>query len=286
MGHCLFFLLTFLLVLSPPSASAEVVRFGVMPAADPASLERALVGLVSYLEEATGDEILLSVARDYRELADRLREGSLDLAWLNTASYVRLTDEMPQVGYLVTYMERDRTTGEVTDHYRALLVTLKRSGIASLEEARGKILAFTDPLSTSGCVYPRLMLCRLGIDERSHFRKVFFLRRHDRVIEALLSGAVDVGAVSEGILVKARRERGDLFAVLAASDPIPLSALVAASHVPQQRRELYRRVLTAIPADHPFLEEMWRHLSWPAAGFSVRDDAFYDSAREALAHVF
>lgn len=269
-----------LLYLSP--AWAETVRFGVFPFDDPADVEAALSPLADYLARSTGDEIEIVVARDYQELADRLREGSLDLAWLSTLNYLRLTDEVAHVGHLVACVAKDSLSGDAADCYRSLLIATRASAITTLEGARGKRLAFTDPASTSGCLYARLLLRREGIDERSHFRKVFYLGRHDRVIEALLAGAVDVGAVAATAYRQARLERGDLFVILAASEPIPLPPIVVAPHFPEQRRALYREVLTDLSPDDPALAGLQQSLHWPVVGFESRDDAFYDSAREAL----
>jgi phosphonate transport system substrate-binding protein len=46
--------------------------------------------------------------------------------------------------------------------YRSLIFTNKESGIARLEDLRGKIIAFEDPGSTSGYFLPKLFLLRKG----------------------------------------------------------------------------------------------------------------------------
>jgi phosphonate transport system substrate-binding protein len=46
--------------------------------------------------------------------------------------------------------------------YRSLIFTNKESGIARLEDLRGKIIAFEDPGSTSGYFLPKLLLLKKG----------------------------------------------------------------------------------------------------------------------------
>lgn len=46
--------------------------------------------------------------------------------------------------------------------YRSLIFTSKESGIARLEDLRGKIIAFEDPGSTSGYFLPKLFLLKKG----------------------------------------------------------------------------------------------------------------------------
>ena len=69
------------------------------------------------------------VTRDYAELAHRLDEGTLDLAWVGALTYVRVVADVPGTRYLVTYVNRAVSTGTVAPYYRSLIVTAKDSGI-------------------------------------------------------------------------------------------------------------------------------------------------------------
>ena len=144
-----------------------------------------------------------------------------------------------------------------------------------LGREHGRRFAFTDLDSTSGYAYPKMLLRKKGIVPSEYFGKVFFLKRHDRVIEALVNGSVDIGAVSDGTYYSAvgRIER---------SEPIPLDAIVAPPNLSDEKIAWCRRVLTEMPPDHPFNHSMKEVLGWDAAGFAERDDAFYDTMREAL----
>ncbi|ORC36307.1 hypothetical protein B4O97_06880 [Marispirochaeta aestuarii] len=261
---------------------AETVKIGVFPSNEPAKLYQVMEYFGDYLSEKTGDDISVIVSHDYTELGLRFREGSIDIAWLNTLTYVRLKSVIPGIRYLATYMERNERTGEIIPYYRSNIVSLKSSGFSSLEDIRDRLFAFTDPSSTSGYAYPNMMLKQRGIDPESYFRKVFYLRQHDRVVEALRHGSIAAGAISDGTLSAAIRRYGDIFTVLAESDPIPLDAIVSTEVFPSVKIKAYRDALLSMPGDHQFLRAMKETLGWNAAGFAVLDNAFYDSVREAL----
>lgn len=264
------------------AASAVPVKFGIFPSNDPAKLDRVMAELSAYLGEKTGDEVLAVVTRDYGELVDRLRDNSVGIAWINTLNYVKVSRDLPTIRYVATYMEKNEDTGAVLPYYQSYILAMKARGFGGLADTRGALFAFTDPGSTSGYAYPNRLLRSEGIDPPTFFRKVFFLKKHDRVIDALRNGAVDVGAVSDGTYFTAVRQHGDVFAILAKSAPIPLDAIVATERFPAERVAAYRDALVAMPADHAFCKAMKEILGWSAAGFEARDDAFYDSAREAL----
>lgn len=264
------------------AAPAATIKFAVFPSNDPRKLQAVMDVLADYLGEKTGDTVLALVTRDYAELAERLREGSVDIAWINALNYVRIKAEIPSVQYIATFLETNAATGQATPYYQSFIVALKRSGLHSLADLRDKRFAFTDVDSTSGYAYPHMLLRRAGIDPERYFRKVFFLKKHDRVIKALMAGAIDAGAVSDDTYFTAVRHHGDRFAILAKSAPIPLVAITAAAHLSPDTVARYRKALTDMPREHPFCQKMWEVLGWSAAGFQTRNDAFYDSVREAL----
>ncbi|WP_243545238.1 phosphate/phosphite/phosphonate ABC transporter substrate-binding protein [Pseudodesulfovibrio tunisiensis] len=277
----LFAILLLVLSVSAPAA-AGTVKFGMFPSNDPVKLQKVMDMLAQYLEKNTGDRVEAVITRDYHELADRLENRTLDMAWTNTLNYVRLKKAVPTIQYITTYRERNEDSGTIQPFYQSYLVTLESSDIHDLIQARGKRFAFTDLDSTSGYAYPNMMLRKQGIDPSTYFGKVFFLKKHDRVVEALLAGAIDLGAMSDGTYFTATRKHGEKFRILDKSDPIPLDAIIANEEVSSKKVLAYRRALESMPPDHAFCKAMKSILGWSAAGFQARDDAFYDSVRESL----
>ena len=109
----------------------------------------------------------------------------------------------------------------------------KESGIKTLEELRGKTMAFVDPASSSGYIYPMVLLIQRGLvknrDPKTFFREVTFAGSHDASMQALLNGHVDAIASfdmarEQYLKDPAQRER---VVFVAETAPIPEAGIAA-----------------------------------------------------------
>lgn len=264
------------------SVMARDLKLAVYPSNDPRKLIIPMRIMADYLSEKTGERFVAVVTRDYEELSERLKNRTVDIAWINPINYLKIKAENPDIKYVATYMEKNETTGKIIPYYQSYIITLKSSGIANLSDAKNKRFAFTDPGSTSGYAFPLLIMSKKKIKPADYFKKVFFLKKHDRVINALVRGSIDLGAVSDGTYFTAIRNHGDLFRVIVKSPPIPLDAIVATDNFSDARIEEFGEYLASMPENHLFNRSMLENLGWHAAGFSIKNDQFYDSMREAL----
>ncbi len=276
------FMVFFSMLIFCASSYADNLKLAVYPSNAPEKLIIPMKIMAEYLSSKSNDDITAVVTRDYEELSQRLKNKSVQIAWINPINYIKMRAENPLLKYIATYMEKNEETGKIIPYYQSFIITLKTSGINSVNEAEGLRFAFTDPGSTSGYAFPNMMLHRQGIIPESFFLKVFFLKKHDRVIEALIHGSIDVGAVSDGTYYSAQRKYGNVFSILEKSDPIPLDPIVACEDVSDEKILLYREILISMGEDHEFNKSMRENLGWNAAGFAVKNDQFYNSMREAL----
>ncbi len=271
----------FLLFLG--SLVAREYTFAVYPSNTPTKVAQALTPLMEYLHHQTGATFRLVITKDYEEIATRIRENSVDFAWLNTKNYVTLQEQIPSLAYLVTYQEYSKN-GDVTPYYQAFIIALKEAGISSFQEAKGRHFAFTDKASTSGYAYPMLLFNEQGIDPHVFFSKVFFLKKHDNIPPALINHSIDLGAVSDGTYYTAKEHYGDIFSIVATSKPIPLDAIVATNNVPSSLQKRVQHALESIKKDTPAMLALHEHLGWASAGFARQKEDFYASFKHALEH--
>jgi phosphonate transport system substrate-binding protein len=164
--------------------------------------------------------VRVTVASDYAAVVEALRNKSADLAFLHPAGYVLANREAKAM-----IVAQDRWHGNTS--YRARIFVRKDSGLKTLEELRGKTIAFVDPTSTSGYVWPMVMLIKRGLvqnkDPKTFFREVTFAGAHDAALQALLNRHVDAIASFDQMREQylkdpAERER---IAWVAETDPIP-----------------------------------------------------------------
>ncbi|AHJ13431.1 phosphate/phosphite/phosphonate ABC transporter substrate-binding protein [Sulfurospirillum multivorans] len=273
-----FFLFSFLLFTT---LSAKEYTFATYPSNTPAKIIQALTPLMEYLSAQSGDTFKLIVTKDYEELTRRIEEKSVDFAWVNTKNFVLLKEKIPSLRYLVTYLEHSKS-GKITPYYQSFIVARKDANITSLEGAQGKHFAFTDKESTSGYAYPMMIFEEHHINPYTFFQKVFFLKKHDKVVEALMSHSIEVGAISDGTYYTALEKYGDRLTILATSEPIPLDAIVASANVSLKESQRIAHILENIPLDAPSNKAFEEHLGWASAGFVKKDEHFYETFKRTL----
>jgi len=271
----------FIALLFCTSLHAKEYIFATYPSNNPEKIMRAFTPLMEYLSANTNDTFKLVVTKDYDELFLRIEEKSVDFAWVNTKSFVLLKEKTPSVRYLATYLEHSKN-GQITPYYQSFIVTLKSLHVNALEEAKGRHFAFTDKDSTSGYAYPMLMLEERHINPYVFFQKVFFLKKHDKIVEALINRSIDVGAMSDGTFYNAVAKYGDQFTILAASEPIPLDAIVASQNVSKEESERIAELLERIPQDAATNKAFEEFLGWESAGFVRKDERFYEPFKRIL----
>lgn len=167
-----------------------------------------------------------------------LKNKELDFAFLSALTAIQAEREAESKILL------KRVYGNSEFYYTAILLR-RDSKIKQVSELKGKKFGFVDPKSTSGYLYPRLMLKNAGLS-LNDFSHEFF-GTHAAAVTALLEKKVDaVGVWSEdtesgkGAWTQDMPEPIDpkRVKILAISDPIPNDAFVV-------RESFYR--------DHPLL---------------------------------
>jgi phosphonate transport system substrate-binding protein len=270
------------LLLFPVIVFSQELVFATYPSNSTEKIEKSFSVLAEHLAEKTGYKIKLTVTKDYQELADRIKDGTADIAWMGSVNYIKTKKSVPDVTYVATYMENGENTDTPIPYYQSFIVAMKHTGLKTYNDIKCKMFAFVDRDSTSGYAYPMMMLRSAGIDPADHFKKVFLLKKHDRVVKALVRGSIDAGSISDGTYYNAVKEYGDVFQIIAKSEPIPLDAIIVTKKAPAGLADEIRKILTEIPEDHRVNQAIKQHLEWPAAGFSVKSDSFYDGMRKAL----
>jgi phosphate/phosphite/phosphonate ABC transporter binding protein len=161
--------------------------FGLATVQGAETAREPLVEFVTWMGARAEIEISTKSSPSYAELAKRMREGSLDVAWLPPVLYVLLAEEG-----LVTPLVSNHRAGEAAFH--GVLLVRASAPMHSLEALRGLRVAWVDPCSASGYVMPRIELAALGIDPRTAFSAETFMGSHDAAVLAVARGEADVTA--------------------------------------------------------------------------------------------
>jgi phosphonate transport system substrate-binding protein len=266
-----------------PSSPSKVLRVGFVPAEDAQQVIRNAQPLVEILQKRLGMEVQPFVATDYTGVVEALRTGKLDIAFLTPASYVLAKNEAN-----VRVALKSERKG--SPFYYAAIITRADSGIKSLEDLRGKVFAFGDPVSTSANVFPRKMLHQKGIDPVRDFKQILYSGGHDATVLAVLNRKVDAGATyansTDGFdtaWVRYLKNPDDVKKIraIAYSEPIPADNLVFGGNLDDRLSKQIEEVFIELSRD-PQGKKMLRDL-YQIDGFVPATDKDYDSVREAFA---
>ncbi len=126
-----------------PQKSLHLV---LTPSQKPTDLLAAGEEFALALGKLVGMPVRVTVASDYAAVVEALRNKTADLAFVHPAGYVLANREAKAL-----IIAKDQWHGNTS--YTARIWVRKDSGVKSLEELRGKTIAFVDPSSTSGYVY-------------------------------------------------------------------------------------------------------------------------------------
>ena len=250
--------------------------FGITPWDKPDKLKAMWQPMMDHLAKELGTECKILVTQDYPGLTKAVQRKTVDFALYSPKAYVSATKIIPELKYMVTALTVN-DDGKVVDNYKGLVVATKNSNIKSFSDIKGKRFAFTDKESSSGFAYPESRLRKHGIDYTQYFSKVLFLKKHQRVMGALASNSIDVGATWDGAYKNGVKKYGAKFIIID-SVPIPNDPIAAAPHVPAEVVGKVQSILLSQKKDGPVMKAMAKN-GYPDVGYSRRSDSFYDVVR-------
>lgn len=204
-----------------PDVLGRALRFNVPPFYSDKLADGAAAELETYLEENTGLEVEVRApdAYNYADIADVLSRGDVDIAELSPYQYAVVAQRGVKLEPVVA------TVAHGASSYGSYLVVNQGSPIRRVEDIRGKKIAFVDPLSTSGYVFPSVWLKEHGFDLQRDVQ-ARFVGSHPAAMRAVRDGTVDIAAVSSDLLIGNAGLAGPLV-VIAKVGRMPYDIIVA-----------------------------------------------------------
>jgi len=188
---------------APPEAARSgtekpaTLRIGLIPNQNPESQKQQYATFKTYMEKEMAQPIELFVANDYAGVVQAMVADKIDLAYFGGLTYVQ-AKEQTELYPIVT--EIDRFTNGPT--YCSAIVVPADSPIKTVAELKGKSFAFGDISSTSGSLFPRIMLEQAGIKVPTDLKEVKYTGGHDATALAVQNGAVDGGGLEERVMLR------------------------------------------------------------------------------------
>ncbi len=173
---------------TPSNRQMASLRVAIAAVISPKGTVESYAPLLRYLGTKLNRPVELIQRRTYLEINDLIAHGEVDMAFVCTSAYIQGHDTFG-MELLVAPQVNGKTT------YNSFLIVPAESPAKEMADLRGKVFAFTDPISLSGRVYPTYLVQQLGSTPEQFFARTFYTYSHDEAIRAVANGLADGAAV-------------------------------------------------------------------------------------------
>ena len=207
------------------TVSAASLTLAFIPQENPEKLLGDISKISEYLSGELGVEVEGFVTIDHAAAVEALRHGDADISFMGALPYVLAHHE---IGARVVLAEVYRGSPS----YTSRIFVRKDSGIRTLADLRGKTIAFADPISESGYLYPLDLFATAGFlqrggDPKTFFDNYYFAGGYQQAIQAVFHGYVDAAGASQFADLLLTAEQLPDITWIAESPPIPSHAVIA-----------------------------------------------------------
>lgn len=240
----------------------DVLRLGLISSENATDRLAKLEPLKAYLAKALGVEIEFFTAANYDGTIQALAANQIEFATLGSSGYAAAwTLTNGGVEPIGVPKAADGNTG-----YFAEVIVRCDSGLKTIDDLKGKVLAFADPDSTSGYNVPYYNLKIQGYEPETFFSAIPFSGSHEAGVMGVATGQFDSAAthfstptagVVRNMEKKGMIETGVICSVWS-SPEITNSPFTARSNLPRELIDEMREALVAMPEADP--------VAWTAYG--------------------
>ncbi len=229
----------------PAPLEQEIIPLRVAVAAviSPQGSAESYAPLLDYISEELGRPVERIQRRTYMEVNELVRTGEVDLAFVCTSSYL-----VGERQFGMQLLSAPMVNGEKV--YYAALIVPAGSSSQDIDDLRGQVFAFTDPISFTGRMYPTYLLQEAGETPENFFERTFFTYSHDDAIYAVANGIADGASVDKLVLDFAIKRDPDLenkIQILHISPPFGIPPVVVG---PQIRPQLFAALQDILHSMH------------------------------------
>ncbi len=215
----------------------------------------------------------------WQQREQMLYEGEVHVAWLCGLPYVREADRSePRIELLAAPVMRPARYGGRPVYFTDLMLRRDRPA-RCLADLRGASVAINEPNSHSGYEVLRHALAERGLPH-GFFREVVESGAHQRSLELIESGDVDVAPIDTTVFeteVRARPQLGASLRAVATLGPSPMPPWVASTRLAPALRSRIRQALLML-GDDPRVGEALARAN--VEGFAAVNDDWYAPIRQ------
>jgi phosphonate transport system substrate-binding protein len=229
--------------------------------------------ILDYISKKMKVPVKLVLRDTYAEVNELVKDQKIHAAFVCSGAYV---DGHRDFG--MELLAAPKAYGE--PYYYSYIIVPADSSIKEFKDLRGKIFAFTDPMSNTGKLVPTYMLAKMDETPGSFFEKHIFTYSHDKSIEAVAQKYADAAAVDSLIWDYANATDPEFTSktrVIEKSPPYGIPPVVVSSELAPELKENLKKLFLNMHLDEkskPILKKL--HID----NFIQVEDSAYDSIRE------
>ncbi len=263
------------LATTPAFAQDQPLKLAFIPQENPEKLLGDIEVITAWLSEEIGVPVTGFVTFDHAAAVEALRNGDADISFMGGLPFVLAEKEIGAVP-LLSEVYRGAPT------YTGRIFVRKDSGIKTLADLRDRDIAFADPISESGYMYPLAEFEKAGLiagpdKAEDFFARVFFAGGYQQAMQAMAAGLVDAAGASQYADLLLTPEQQAEIKWIAESPAIPSHVVIAR---PGLDADLSEKFVTAMMRlNEPEHQGKLAYLYGPD-GYVRADSAAYDGVRK------
>ncbi len=246
------------------------ITIGFIPLLGPEQTRRKFEPLIAHLEKTLGIKVKIVVPNSYLNLIEALQSNKMEFAYMGPANYVEAA-RLTGAKAIAVELSVDGKPG-----YHCIIISSKKSGITSLDQAQGKVFAFTDPDSSSGFLIPNVYFIRERKQTPASFAsKTVLAGSHLAAVQGVAKGIYDIAATNDMDFVRsvtALKLSPGQFNILWQSDLVPGVPIVARKDISGKFRDEFLKALFSVSKKDLAKMQM--------GGFAPAQDSDFDYIRE------
>lgn len=216
------------------------IRFGVLSIAPPARIHANWQPFAQYISTELQRPVEIVVPRGFGKMKKVVENGDVDFFYINSHVFYRLK----QAGKAISVAQMQNIAGKVTS--RSDIFVRADSGISTIEQLRGKSIAFVAPMGAGGYLAPRAYMYSRGVKTKTETQEIFTKNLSNSIHRVLLGEitAASMCGVNYNLMSK-KIDTGELKRI-AMSDDYPENIIGARSTLDLTTLDRFTQVVTSM----------------------------------------
>ncbi|GIQ70295.1 phosphate/phosphite/phosphonate ABC transporter substrate-binding protein [Xylanibacillus composti] len=263
----------------------EQLTVQFVPSQNADTLEAKAKPLERLLQDQLGIPVKVSVSTDYNTIIEAMDSKQVDVGFLPPTAYVLAKEKgaaevILQAQRFGVQDDTGAPTDELVDFYKSMIIVKKDSDIQSVEDLKGRKIAYQNVTSSAGYVWPAGKLMEAGLDPLSDVEAIT-AKGHDQGVIAVLNGDVDAAAIFQDARNVVMNDYPNVFEetrVLTFTEPIPNDTIAVRSDMDAEWVTKIQDAFIAIGQDEEgraIVRDIYSH-----EGYAKSEDSIFDIVRE------